>query len=144
METQETSILRMNCLCNGKVLMMNQKRHHTLIDTSAFMKSLDFSSMTDRYILGRAFYHMIQRRGFLSNRKDQSGDDTGKVKESISNLTQEMHDAGYEYLGDYFYYLYNKGEKIRNHYTARNEHYLAEFKAICEKQKLDENLRSMK
>ena len=101
---------------------------------------LDFSSMTDRYILGRAFYHMIQRRGFLSNRKDQSADDTGKVKESISNLTQEMHDAGYEYLGDYFYSLYNKGEKIRNHYTARNEHYLAEFKAICEKQDLDKNL----
>lgn len=101
---------------------------------------LDFSSITDRYILGRAFYHMIQRRGFLSNRKDQSGDDTGKVKESISNLTQEMHDAGYEYLGDYFYSLYNKGEKIRNHYTARNEHYLAEFKAICEKQNLDKNL----
>lgn len=101
---------------------------------------LDFNSMTDRYILGRAFYHIIQRRGFLSNRKDQSADDTGKVKESISNLTQEMHDAGYEYLGDYFYSLYNKGEKIRNHYTARNEHYLAEFKAICEKQKLDKNL----
>ncbi len=39
---------------------------------------------------------MIQRRGFLSNRKDQSGDDTGKVKESISNLTQEMQDDGYE------------------------------------------------
>lgn len=51
-----------------------------------------------------------------------------------------MHDAGYEYLGDYFYSLYNKGEKIRNHYTARNEHYLAEFKAICEKQDLDKNL----
>lgn len=101
---------------------------------------LDFSSVTDRHILGRAFYHMIQRRGFLSNRKDQSGDDTGMVKESISNLTQEMHDAGYEYLGDYFYSLYNKGEKIRNHYTARNEHYLAEFKAICEKQELDKNL----
>lgn len=103
---------------------------------------LDFSCITDRYILGRAFYHMIQRRGFLSNRKDQSADDTGKVKESISNLTQEMHDAGYEYLGDYFYSLYNKGEKIRNHYTSRNEHYLAEFKAICEKQDLDKNLGS--
>lgn len=103
-------------------------------------ESLDFTNMTDRYILGRSFYHMIQRRGFLSNRKDKSGDDTGKVKESISNLTQEMHDAGYEYLGDYFYSLYNKGEKIRNHYTARNEHYLTEFKTICEKQDLDKNL----
>lgn len=105
-------------------------------------ESLDFSSITDRHILGRAFYHMIQRRGFFSNRKDQNVDETGKVKESISNLTQQMHDAGYEYLGDYFYYLYNNGEKVRNHYTARDEHYLAEFKAICEKQDLDKNLGS--
>lgn len=103
-------------------------------------EKLDLSSITDRYILGRAFYHMIQRRGFLSNRKDQGGDDTGKVKEGISNLTQEMQDAGFKYLGDYFYSLYNKGEKIRKHYTARNEHYLAEFKAICKMQNLDEDL----
>ena len=46
-------------------------------------EKLDLSDITDRYILGRAFYHIIQRRGFLSNRKDQSGDDSGKVKEGI-------------------------------------------------------------
>ena len=98
------------------------------------------SDITDRYILGRAFYHIIQRRGFLSNRKEQGGDDSGKVKEGISTLTQEMNEAVYEYLGDYFYALYNKGEKIRKHYTARNEHFLSEFKAICEKQNLEREL----
>ncbi len=103
-------------------------------------EKLDLDSLTDRYILGRAFYHMIQRRGFLSNRKDQSGDDSGVVKEGISALTQEMTNEGYLYIGDYFYHLYQKGEKIRNRYTARNEHYLAEFKAICEKQGLDATL----
>ena len=103
-------------------------------------EKLDLNSVTDRYILGRAFYHMIQRRGFLSNRKDQRGDGTGEVKKGISNLTQEMTEAGYEYLGDYFYSLYNKGEKIRKHYTARNEHYLTEFKAICKMQNLDNDL----
>lgn len=103
-------------------------------------EKLDLSNITDRYILGRAFYHLIQRRGFLSNRKEQGGDDSGKVKEGISTLTTEMHEAGYKYLGDYFYALYNRGEKIRNHYTARNEHYLAEFKAICEKQELNKEL----
>lgn len=30
---------------------------------------LDMDKLTDRYELGRAFYHIIQRRGFLSNRK---------------------------------------------------------------------------
>lgn len=103
-------------------------------------EKLDLENLMDRYILGRAFYHLIQRRGFLSNRKDQDGDDTGKVKEGISSLSEEMQKAGFEYLGDYFYSLYNKGGKIRGHYTARNEHYLKEFKAICEIQELDKRL----
>ena len=103
-------------------------------------EKLDLTNISDRYILGRAFYHIIQRRGFLSNRKDQAGDDTGKVKEGINLLSEEMNQAGFEYLCDYFYHLYHKGEKIRNHYTARNKHYLAEFKAICKKQNLDKNL----
>lgn len=103
---------------------------------------LDLDSLTDRYTLGRALYHLIQRRGFLSNRKDQSSDEEGKVKEDISILTEQMHEAGCEYLGDYFYSLYNKGEKIRCRYTARNEHYLAEFRAICRMQGLDDALVS--
>lgn len=100
-------------------------------------EKLDLTNISDRYVLGRAFYHLAQRRGFLSNRKDQGGDDSGKVKEGISQLTKEMHEAGYSYLGDYFNDLYNKGQKVRCQYTARNEHYLAEFNAICERQGLD-------
>lgn len=100
-------------------------------------EKLDLTNISDRYVLGRAFYHLAQRRGFLSNRKDQGGDDSGKVKDGISQLTKEMHEAGYSFLGDYFNDLYNRGQKIRCHYTARNEHYLAEFNAICERQELD-------
>lgn len=105
-------------------------------------EKLDLDNLMSRYTLGRAFYHLVQRRGFLSNRKEQGGDDTGKVKEGISVLSEEIQNAGFEYLGDYFYSLYNKGEKIRTHYTARNEHYLKEFKAICEMQELDRRLGS--
>ena len=104
-------------------------------------EKLDMDNINDRYVLGRAFYHIIQRRGFLSNRKEQVGDDSGKVKEGINSLTQEMEEAGCQYLGDYFYSLYNKGEKIRNHYTDRIEHYLAEFIAICKQQNLDDDLK---
>ena len=103
-------------------------------------EKLDLESLSDRYILGRAFYHLAQRRGFLSNRKDQGSDDSGTVKEGINSLTNDIQEAGFQYLGDYFFFLYNKGEKIRCHYTARNEHYLSEFKAICEKQALPEEL----
>lgn len=109
-------------------------RHRCLHDR------LDMEKQSDRYILGRALYHINQRRGFLSNRKDQSGDDDGTVKASIGDLSAKMKEAGCEFLGDYFHLLYNRGERIRKHYTARNEHYLAEFRAICSRQCLDGDL----
>lgn len=103
-------------------------------------KKLDLSDITQRYILGRALYHLNQRRGFLSNRKEQTKESEGAVKEGISALSEEMAEAGCEYLGEYFYQLYQEGKKIRNHYTARKEHYLKEFRAICAKQELDADL----
>lgn len=103
-------------------------------------QKLDMTDITQRYILGRALYHLNQRRGFLSNRKDTSKESEGAVKEGISSLTVKMNEAGCEYLGEYFYQLYQQGVKIRNHYTARKEHYLKEFHAICAKQNLDEEL----
>ncbi len=100
-------------------------------------QKLDMSDIVQRYMLGRALYHLNQRRGFLSNRKEATRESEGAVKEGISALSEEMKEAGCEYLGEYFYQLYQKGEKIRNHYTARKEHYLKEYRAICEKQGLE-------
>lgn len=103
-------------------------------------QKLDLNNLTQRYILGRALYHLNQRRGFLSNRKETTKASDGAVSEGISTLSLQMKEAGCQYLGEYFYQLYNSGEKIRNHYTARNEHYLKEFHAICEKQQLPTEL----
>ena len=103
-------------------------------------EQLNLNEKSDSYILGRAMYHLAQRRGFLSNRLEQGDDDeTGKVKEGISLLSRSMADAGCEYLGDFFYKLYKeKGntERIRTRYTDREEHYKKEFYAICERQNL--------
>lgn len=103
-------------------------------------QKLDLTDITQRYILGRALYHLNQRRGFLSNRKENTKESEGAVKEGISTLTEEMKAAGCEYLGEYFYQRYQDGKKIRNHYTARKDHYLKEFHAICAKQELDDEL----
>lgn len=101
---------------------------------------LDLNERANRYALGRALYHLAQRRGFLSNRLEQGDEDeTGKVKEGISSLSKGMAEAGCEYLGDYFYKLYKeKGntERIRTRYTDREEHYKKEFYAICKQQRL--------
>lgn len=102
---------------------------------------IDLSDRNARYSLGRALYHINQRRGFLSNRKDQGvSEESGKVKSAIGDLDKEMKDAGFEYLGDYFFHLYETGEHIRRRYTDRKEHYLKEFNAICQKQNIDQKL----
>ena len=110
---------------------------------------LDLDNEAERFILGRAMYHLAQRRGFKSNRRDQSeedGKETAAVKEGINNLSEEMKAVGCEFLGDYFWHLYRDNEhvleggkhRIRNRYTDRETQYKKEFYAICEKQHLSE------
>ena len=101
---------------------------------------LNLNKEQDRYTLGRAFYHMAQRRGFLSNRLDTTEEqENSTVKGGIADLNKEIKDSGCIYLGEYFYKLYKeKGNtvRIRTRYTDREEHYKKEFFAICEKQNL--------
>ena len=111
-------------------------------------EKLDLSEESERYIIGRAMYHLAQRRGFLSNRIDQSDEkESGKVKESIFDLSNEMEKSGCAFLGDYFYKLYKEqgvAVKIRNRYTDREEHYKKEFYEICKVQGLDaEQIRDL-
>ncbi len=104
-------------------------------------KTLDLTTTRDAYVMGRALYHLNQRRGFLSNRKEQSSEDeSGKVNSGIDDLDTSIKSAGCTYLGEYFYKIYGTGEKIRNKYTARIRHYEKEFFAICRKQNLPDML----
>lgn len=108
----------------------------------AITKKLDLEDIRNRYIIGRALYHLNQRRGFLSGRKDSNQDtEDGKVKQCITGLSEEMSKAGCHFLGEYFYQLFQQGKKIRTRYTSREEHYLAEFNEICRKQELPDDLR---
>ena len=88
--------------------------------------------------LGRALYHIAQRRGFLSNRKDATQQSEGKVKESIDEINNELGDKT---LGQYFYELKKQGIKVRGKYTSRTKHYLAEFNKICEVQNISDELK---
>ena len=109
-------------------------------------QTLDLNKQEDRYILGRAMYNLAQRRGFLSNRLDNSEDNSEKstVKKSIKELSEKISEAGCTYLGEYFYKIYKEygnTAKIRSTYTDRENHYLIEFEAICQKQNLPNDLR---
>lgn len=103
----------------------------------AVEKKFDKRQQQDRYILGRAFYHISQRRGFLSNRLDTTKENEGQVITSIEQLTSEMGDRT---LGQLFYEYYLQGKKIRKQYTHREKHYQAEFFKICQFQEISKEV----
>ena len=100
--------------------------------------------------LGRIFYHMIQRRGFLSNSRSAGAEvnekstiykgDTKIGKTGISETLQSIEKN--KTLGSYLHSIFPKEneafsgelERIRNRYTTR-QMYIDEFEAIWEFQK---------
>lgn len=102
------------------------------------------------YELGRIFYHFIQRRGFLSNRK--SKEDTtiftkGKPDENILPINETKEKIRNSTLGKYFNSIsykegipykavtneFGKEIRVRGRYTVRDM-YIAEFEQIWEVQ----------
>jgi CRISPR-associated endonuclease Csn1 len=83
--------------------------------------------------LGRALYHLGQRRGFLSNRKAERGSEKKKENEgvaaAISTLDKNIAESGARTLGEYLSRLDPALERIRKRYTSRAM-YQHEFDAI--------------
>ncbi|WP_040884657.1 type II CRISPR RNA-guided endonuclease Cas9 [Maritimibacter alkaliphilus] len=54
--------------------------------------------------LGRAVFHLNQRRGFKSNRKTDRGDnESGKIKDATKRLTWAMQEAGARTYGEFLH-----------------------------------------
>ena len=95
--------------------------------------------------IGRIFYHLIQRRGFLSNSRKGGKDDgdmfQGKPKERKIGITETLESIQDKTLGSYLFEIYPKEnqpyqdglERIRNRYTTRKM-YVDEFELIWNKQ----------
>jgi len=103
-----------------------------------FLRARALDEVLEPFELGRALYHLGQRRGFLSNRKfsakaaDQ--DEKGKVKEGIQGLREQIASSGCRTLGEYFYRAVDPHqERIRKRYTHRDM-YSEEFALIWKKQ----------
>ena len=90
----------------------------------------------EKYELGRAIYHLAQRRGYLSNRKQELKDQetTGVVKDGINKLRQAISESGARTLGEYFSMIDPEIARIRTRYTDRAM-YQDEFRLICQKQR---------
>ena len=114
------------------------------------------SGKVDPFVLGRALYHISQRRGFKSSRKDAANsadeeenakkkktDERSVVKSDIARLDTEIAAAGCKTLGQYFAKIIeDEGNnaartRIRTRHTGRIEHYENEFAAIMDAQGID-------
>lgn len=109
--------------------------------------------------IGRIFYHLIQRRGFLSNSRKGGTDDgaifKGNPKEGKIGITETQESIQDKTLGSYLFDIYPKEnqpfqdglERIRNRYTTRKM-YVDEFELIWNKQaqfhsNLNEDLKTI-
>ena len=102
---------------------------------------LDLSIPESKYKVGRALYHIAQRRGFKSSRKSGVNEKTAVYKGS--NETKTIGRNEYENLiiengslGAAFAFLEDKEIRIRNRYTLRSD-YQIETKKILEFQNID-------
>ena len=85
--------------------------------------------------IARALFHLAQRRGYLSNRKQELKDqDSGVVKSGINELKNAISVSGARTLGEYFCTVDPEIERIRCRYTERSM-FVDEFKLICLKQR---------
>ncbi|OQB44671.1 MAG: CRISPR-associated endonuclease Cas9 [bacterium ADurb.Bin157] len=83
--------------------------------------------------LGRILYHLSQRRGFKSSRKNGETKDDGKVKKEANELQKLMDSANCRTLGEYFAILDPDEQRIRGRYTFRSMHE-KEFDLLWSKQ----------
>ncbi len=103
-------------------------------------EKLDLTIPQYKYKVGRALYHIAQRRGFKSSRKSGANEKTAVYKGS--NETKTIGRNEYENLiaengslGAAFAYLEDKGIRVRNRYTLRSD-YQTEANNIFDKQEI--------
>lgn len=69
--------------------------------------------------IGRALFHLNQRRGFQSNRKaDKKDDEKGAIKQAAAHLKQMMDAAKSPTLGAFLWQRHQKREGVRARNTA--------------------------
>lgn len=62
--------------------------------------------------LGRAIFHLNQRRGFKSNRKTDGGED-GKIRQAVAKLEELFRNEGCRTLGEFYQRRIERGMSVR-------------------------------
>lgn len=106
---------------------------------------LNLDNIEDRHKIGRALYHISQRRGFKSSRKNGDNEKTSVYKGSNETNTigrdeyselLEKHGS----LGSALRYIEKNGLRVRNRYTLRSD-YEKEVVKILDTQKIGNDFK---
>ncbi|MFQ5673480.1 MAG: type II CRISPR RNA-guided endonuclease Cas9 [Nitrospinales bacterium] len=88
--------------------------------------------------LGRALFHLNQRRGFKSNLKTASKEEKSKIAEDLQGLQSALEKSFSRTLGEYLWQRHQKGQLIRarkgEKLYPKRMHYETEFDEIRKKQ----------
>lgn len=90
-------------------------------------ESLNLDDKQNRYKVGRALYHITQRRGFKSSRKNGKSDENAVYKGSSETSATPYNIYKEELkhhitLGSYFAFLEDEQARVRNRYTLRKDY----------------------
>jgi CRISPR-associated endonuclease Csn1 len=108
-------------------------------------EKLDLNEVINRNKIGRALYHIAQRRGFKSSRKIGANEKTAVYKGSkeTGTIGRTAYEDLIEHngsLGAAFAHLEDDGIRIRNRYTLRSD-YLNEINHIVDFQGLEPSFK---
>lgn len=109
------------------------------------VRSKASNELVSKQELGRALYHMCQRRGFKSGRKDA---DAGKDLEQYKKEQFILEQNGFKTLGEYYFDLLQNDKKVRKtKFSADDQEvnssrisYVEEFNILMKTQKIDKKL----
>ena len=94
------------------------------------LRVLALDKKIDCYELGRIFFHLVQRKGFLSNRKDNK-EEGGKLKEGYRLLQEKIKTLNARTYGEYLYLCHqenpNQPIRLKNTFDASGKFIGAEF-----------------
>ncbi len=106
------------------------RRYPTTEVLPYFLRARALDRRLEPFELGRALYHLAQRRGFRGRvARETDAEEGGKLKERIEGLFNEIRVSGRRTLGEYFSKLNPHETRIRDHRTHRRM-YEEEFSAI--------------
>ena len=141
-------LLLKRCVKSG-LLPENKNDLEKLLQSDPyFLRSKALDEEISLLELGRALFHLNQRRGFKSNRKSGKDSDSGKIQKGITELQSKIEETNSRTLGEFLRQIEASGRekeetnltdlllgeiRIRNRYTLRSM-YEDEFEKIWESQ----------